>query len=170
MKRVIIFAALICATPASAQSALEWAASQGTHAAPSRHVSAVRSRSPSLRLSAPLEIRTSTQIVATAAQFIGSRNPTGFRGAWCKAFANMVARRSGYYANASLRAVDTSGMGQRVAGPVPGAFRVTRHHVAIVAAVHGRTVVAISGNNRHGRVGWSHYAARGASYYLPIRG
>lgn len=118
----------------------------------------------------PIDIRPTLQIVAEAARYIGARNPTGFRGPWCKAFVNMVARRSGYYVNASLRAVDAALMGQRIAGPVPGAYRVTRGHVSLVAAVHGGSVVAISGNNGHGRVGWSHYAARGAAYYLPIRG
>ena len=118
----------------------------------------------------PMDIRPTMQIVAEAARYIGSRNPTGFRGPWCKAFVNMVARRSGYYVNASLRAVDAALMGQRIAGPVPGAYRVTRGHVSLVAAVHGGSVVAISGNNGHGRVGWSHFATRGAAYYLPIRG
>ena len=133
---------------------------------------AARNRRESHRVdyARPMDVRPTMQIVAEAARYIGSRNPTGFRGPWCKAFVNMVARRSGYYVNTSLRAVDAALMGQRVAGPVPGAYRVTRGHVSLVARVEGSRVVAISGNNGHGRVGWSHYAARGAAYYLPIRG
>lgn len=108
-------------------------------------------------------------IVAEAARYIGSRNPTGFRGPWCKAFVNMVSRRTGYYANPSLRARDTHAMGVRITNPVPGAFRVTRGHVSVVARVEGVRVVAVSGNNGRGRVGWSHYSARGAAYYLPVQ-
>ena len=109
-----------------------------------------------------------SDLVAVASRYIGARNPTGFRGPWCKAFANMVARKAGRYVQGSLRARDTGAMGQRISGPAPGAYRVTRGHVSIVAAVQGGSVVAISGNNGHGRVGWSHYAARGAAYYMPI--
>lgn len=120
------------------------------------------------KVGAPMDLRSTPQIVAEAARYIGSRNPTGFRGPWCKAFVNMIARKTGHYVHASLRARDTYAMGARLAGPTPGAFRVTRGHVSIVARVQGHRVVAISGNNGRGRVGWSHYSAGGAAYYAPI--
>jgi len=122
----------------------------------------------------PVDIRTSSQIVAEAAQYVGMRNPMRFRGPGCKAFVNMVARRAGYYSNRSMRAFDAAGMGQRIAYPVPGAYRVSARrgggHVDIVAAVHGNTVTTINGNKGGNRVGWSRRGVAGARYYLPIRG
>jgi hypothetical protein len=147
---------------------------ENTHVTPAerhgrRHARASRARSFEARTQVESPVTTADSgIVAIAARYLGARNPTGFRGPWCKAFANMVARQSGHYVQGSLRARDTGAMGQRVAGPVPGAYRVTRGHVSIVASVDGGSVTAISGNNGHGRVGYSHYAARGAAYYMPI--
>ena len=138
-------------------------------ATPSRRGRVARARAFEARVPASADtMAAGGDLVAIATRYVGARNPTGFRGPWCKAFANMVARQSGHYVQGSLRARDTGAMGQRVAGPVPGAYRVTRGHVSIVAAVEGGSVTAISGNNGHGRVGYSHYAARGAAYYLPI--
>lgn len=124
------------------------------------------------RVHQPVDIRTNSQIVAEAVPFIGTRNPMGFRGPGCKAFVNMIARRAGYYANASMRAFDTAGMGQRIAYPVPGAYRVSARrgggHVEIVAEVNGGTVTTISGNKGRNRVGWSYRSVAGARYYLPV--
>lgn len=121
---------------------------------------------------APMDIRTAPQIVQTALRYVGARNPTGFRGPWCKAFANMVARQSGHFVNASLRAFDTALMGTPISHPVPGAYRVNARrgggHVSIVAAVHGGTVEAVSGNGKGSRVNLAHYSAAGARYYLPM--
>ena len=121
----------------------------------------------------PLDIRTAPQIVAEAARYIGTRNPMHFRGPGCKVFVNMVARRTGYATNASARAFDTRGMGQRVAYPQPGDYRVSSRrgggHVEIVASVDGGRVTTINGNKGRNRVGWSHRSIAGAAYYRPIR-
>lgn len=156
----------------SAPSALEFAVGQG---AASPQNAGLRNRGNRGRnfAQAPLDIRTAPQIVAEAARYIGARNPTGFRGPGCKAFINMVARRSGLYANASARAFDTRGMGQRVSYPQPGDYRVSARrgggHVEIVASVEGGIVTTINGNKGRNRVGWSHRSIGGAAYYRPIR-
>lgn len=125
-----------------------------------------------IELAQPLDIRSAPQIVAEAARYIGTRNPMAFRGPGCKAFVNMVARRAGYFANASMRALDTAGMGQRIDYPVPGAYRVSYRrgggHTEIVASVDGGTVTTINGNKGRNRVGWSHRSIGGARYYLPL--
>lgn len=161
-------------TPAAAQSALEWAASQGAQPA---KIGVLRNRGISARnfaqSSAPLDIRSAPQIVADASRYIGTRNPMRFRGPGCKVFLNMVARRSGYYANASARAFDTRGMGQRVSYPQPGDYRVSARrgggHAELVASVEGGRVITINGNKGGNRVGWSHRSIGGAAYYRPIR-
>ena len=172
----LALALISLAAPASAQvsapSALEFAIGQG---AASSQSAGLRNRGNRVRsfAQAPLDIRTAPQIVAEAARYIGARNPQGFRGPGCKVFVNMVARRSGLYANASARAFDTRGMGQRVSYPQPGDYRVNARrgggHVVIVARVEGGRVVAINGNKGRNRVGWSSYPIAGGAYYRPIR-
>jgi len=168
--------ALAClATPAFAEidapSALEWASGQAAHVASLPPT--CRGRRCRAAVSPPLEIRSAPQIVAEASRYIGTRNPYRFRGPGCKVFVNMIARRSGFYANASARAFDTRGMGQRVAYPQPGDYRVSARrgggHVEIVAAVEGGAVTTINGNKGRNRVGWSHRSIAGAAYYRPIR-
>lgn len=179
MKNLVFAGALMLAcTPAFAQQAESpWAASVQT-ADYGRIVQPVRGKYRRSRgrveYASPMDIRTSSQIVAEASRYIGTRNPMGFRGPGCKAFVNMVARRAGYYANASMRAFDTAGMGQRIAYPVPGAYRVSARrgggHTEIVADVQGNTVVTINGNKGRNRVGWSYRSVAGARYYMPISG
>lgn len=122
---------------------------------------------------AAFDIRPAAQIVAEASRYIGIRNPMGFRGPGCKAFVNMVARRSGYAVNKSMRALDTASMGRRVSYPQPGDYRVSTRrgggHVEIVASVDGGRVTTINGNKGRNRVGWSHRSIGGAAYYRPIR-
>lgn len=122
---------------------------------------------------AAMDIRPAAQLVAEAARYIGTRNPMGFRGPGCKAFVNMVARRTGYAVNRSMRAFDTVSMGRRVAYPQPGDYRVSTRrgggHVEIVASVEGGRVTTINGNKGRNRVGWSHRSVAGAAYYRPIR-
>ena len=161
--------ALFSLAPAAAQeapSALEFAAGQTP-------TSAKIARVGQRGASQPLDIRSAPQIVAEAARYIGTRNPYRFRGPGCKVFVNMVARRSGLYANASARAFDTRGMGQRVSYPQPGDYRVNARkgggHVVIVARVEGNRVIAINGNKGRNRVGWSSYPISGGAYYRPIR-
>ena len=171
MKRLILAAALCVASPVHAQSALEWAA-QGMGRAIVETAQPVR-HGRHARQAGPLDIRSAPQIVAEAARYIGTRNPMHFRGPGCKVFVNMIARRTGYVANASARAFDTRGMGQRVAYPQPGDYRVSSRrgggHVEIVASVDGGRVTTINGNKGRNRVGWSHRTVAGAAYYRPIR-
>ena len=174
MKRHILAAALCAATvvqPARAETALEFAAS-GMGRTGVEHVQPVR-HGRRARQAVPLDIRTAPQIVAEAARYIGTRNPMHFRGPGCKVFINMVARRTGYATNASARAFDTRGMGQRVSYPQPGDYRVSSRrgggHVEIVASVDGGRLTTINGNKGRNRVGWSHRSIAGAAYYRPIR-
>lgn len=166
--------ALISLAPAAhAQSALEWAVSQGAAPTPKSGVLRNRGNRGRIVAQAPLDIRSAPQIVAEAARYIGARNPMRFRGPGCKAFVNMVARRTGFAANASMRAFDTASMGQRVSYPQPGDYRVSRRrgggHVEIVASVGAGGVTTINGNKGRNRVGWSHRSIAGAAYYRPIR-
>lgn len=160
--------ALISLAPAAhAQSALEWAVSQGAAPTPKSGVLRNRGNRGRIVAQAPLDIRSAPQIVAEAARYIGTRNPYRFRGPGCKVFLNMVARRAGYYANASARAFDTRGMGQRVSYPQPGDYRVSARrgggHAELVAEVHGGSVTTINGNKGGNRVGWSHRSIGGAA-------
>ena len=159
------------AAQVSAPSALEWAAGQAS--APAIAASACKGRRCRAVLARPMDIRSAPQIVAEAARYIGTRNPMRFRGPGCKAFINMVARRTGFATNSSLRAFDTRGMGQRVSYPQPGDYRVSARrgggHVEIVASVDGGAVTTINGNKGRNRVGWSHRSIAGAAYYRPIR-
>lgn len=170
---LLALAAYLIIAPASAQeapSALEFYAGQAS--APTSLQKAQR-RGRAAAQSAPLDIRTAPQIVAEAARYIGTRNPMRFAGPGCKAFVNMIARRTGFYANASARAFDTRGMGQRVSYPQPGDYRVNSRkgggHVVLVARVENGRVVTINGNKGRNRVGWSNYPIAGAAYYRPIR-
>lgn len=179
MKLKLAFAgalALACiATPAAAQeapSALEFYTGQAS--APAIVAPACKGRRCRAAVqAAPLDIRTAPQIVAEAARYIGTRNPYRFSGPGCKAFLNMIARRTGHVVTASLRAFDTRGMGQRVSHPQPGDYRVSARkgggHAELVAEVHGGSVTTINGNKGGNRVGWSHRRIAGAAYYRPIR-
>lgn len=182
MKRILFIAALFATSPAHAETALEFAAAgmgrgevvRTLDASAQRHRVPRRfARSVAAMESRPLDIRSAPQIVAEAARYIGTRNPMRFAGPGCKAFVNMVARHVGYAVNASMRAFDTRGMGQRVAYPQPGDYRVSARrgggHVEIVASVDGGRVTTINGNKGRNRVGWSHRSIAGAAYYRPIR-
>jgi len=121
----------------------------------------------------PLDIRTAPQMVADAARFVGTKNPYRFRGPGCKVFVNMIARRNGYYANSSARAVDVARMGTRVSYPQPGDYRYSSRsgggHAELVADVRGSTVVTINGNKGGNRVGYSYRSIGSGAYYRPIR-
>ena len=84
----------------------------------------------------------SSDLIAVASRYLGSRNPTGFRGQWCAAFVSLVLRHAGYRPLPGNRAVDGLLAGHRLGAPVPGALIVRRHHVEI-ALGNGQS---ISGN------------------------
>lgn len=137
------------------------------------HMLAPRQAPALAKRSGPLDIRTAPQMVADAARFVGTRNPYRFRGPGCKVFVNMIARRNGYYANSSARAIDVARMGTRVSYPQPGDYRYNSRrgggHAELVADVRGSTVVTINGNKGGNRVGYSYRSIGSGVYYRPIR-
>jgi hypothetical protein len=85
-----------------------------------------------------------------AARFVGGGNPTGFRGPWCKAFANFVLRRIGLHPGPSLLAIDALRDGRRVAAPRPGDLAVMAHHVTFFAGFDGAGgFIGLGGNQHH---------------------
>lgn len=100
----------------------------------------------------------SSDILATAERYLGDRNPTLFRrGPWCKAFVNMIARKTGHFYNRSLRAIDGLRMGVRVRFPRAGDLAVLRHHITIFAGYGGRGFLGLGGNQSGHRVTVSSY-------------
>lgn len=98
-----------------------------------------------------------SDVIATAERFLGDRNPTGFRGPWCKAFINLIARKTGHYFNRSLRAIDGLRMGVRVRVPRAGDLAVFQHHITIFAGYGGRGFLGLGGNQTGHRVTVSSY-------------
>lgn len=170
----LTFLSLAPAAAQEAPSALEFAVGQSAQPATIAPVCrSRRCRAAAAAQSRPMDIRTAPQMVAYAAQFVGTRNPYRFRGPGCKVFVNMVARRSGYYANSSARAIDVARMGTRVSYPQPGDYRYSGRrgdgHAEIVASVEGGRVVTINGNKGGNRVGYSYRSIGSGVYYRPIR-
>jgi hypothetical protein len=99
-------------------------------------------------------------LASVAMRFVGGGNPTGFRGPWCAAFANMIMDRLGIRHVASRRAIDALHDGWRVANPARGDLAVMRHHVTIFVGWGGRGFVAVGGNQGHHRVTLSSYPVR----------
>ncbi len=105
--------------------------------------------------------RAESNVLAVARHYLGARNPTGFRGPWCKAFVNLALRRAGRPASRSYRAIAALHDGARVRAPRPGDLVVMRHHVAFFLRFGGRGVVALGGNQgRRHRVTVSSYPRR----------
>ena len=102
-----------------------------------------------------------------ARRFLGSRNPTGFHGAWCGAFMAMIARREGRSIPPSPLLARSWARAGRPSGPVVGAIAVMPHHVGVVAAVKPGKVLLVSGNHGH-RVGVGWYAARRVIAYREV--
>ena len=88
-------------------------------------------------------------LLSYAKRFLGMGNVTGFRGPWCGAFVGKIARHEGLHVpRGYLQARQWAHAGKRTGAHV-GAVMVMRHHVGIVAAVHGRTVTLLGGNQGH---------------------
>lgn len=179
MKHILLTVTLSAVSPAYGQTALEFAtAGMGTRVPPlaEERINAKVSRRlerSEVAVTSPLDIRTAPQMVADADRFVGTRNPYRFRGPGCKVFVNMIARRNGYYANSSARAIDVARMGTRVSYPQPGDYRYSGRrgggHAELVAEVRGSTVVTINGNKGGNRVGYSYRSIGSGVYYRPIR-
>lgn len=108
-------------------------------------------------------------MLAVASHFVGDRNPTGFHGPWCKAFVNMIARKTGHFTNASLRAVDALHMGYRVKSPRPGDVAVMRSHATFFAGYGGRGFLGLGGNQSHHRVTVSSYPLSRVIAWIRLR-
>lgn len=147
MKVLLWIMLLLLPHTANAQSALEWAASQGTNTAVHRTVGA------------PMEIRTKTQLIAVAERYIGSRRFTPHARAWCADGLNAWLRMAGYRGTGDGRAISFKWYGRPVAGPQIGSIAVMRHHVGIVVG-HRRGAVVLLSANHSRRVGIGAYAAR----------
>jgi uncharacterized protein (TIGR02594 family) len=101
----------------------------------------------------------SSGILAEAERYVGEGNPTGFHGLWCKAFVNMVLRKTGHAVDRSARAIDGLHLGTRVSDPRPGDLAVMSHHITFFAGWGGRGFYGIGGNQGH-RVRVSNYSTR----------
>jgi hypothetical protein len=109
-------------------------------------------------------------LVAEARRYLGSANFTRFAGPWCKAGLNIWLRKTGHYADLSLRAIDALRDGPRLQGPAIGAIAVMPHHVAIVTGGARGGVWTISANHHH-RVGEGFYPRRRIIAFIePSRG
>ena len=100
-------------------------------------------------------------VVAEAARYVGSGNPTGFREAWCRDFINMVLERTGHrLADKSHVVAGALNLGPRVASPASGDLAVMRGHVTIFVGWAGQgTFLGLGGNQGH-RVRVSRFALR----------
>jgi uncharacterized protein (TIGR02594 family) len=118
------------------------------------------------RASAP-----SRSMIVSMRHYLGSRNPTGFRGPWCGAMMALVARRDGVHVprNPNL-AANWAHAGPRIARPVPGAIAVFAHHVGLIERVVGRIIYLISGNHSHRVAEGSYQARRAIAFIAPQRG
>ena len=99
-------------------------------------------------------------VLAEAARFVGSGNPTGFYGPWCKAFTNFVLLRVGKHPGPSLLAIDALADGRRVARPRPGDLAVMRSHVTFFAGWDGHGGFLGLGGNQGHRVRVSRFPVR----------
>lgn len=100
----------------------------------------------------------SSDVLATAERYLGDRNPTGFRGPWCGAFAGMIARMTHHDIPPGFRrAISWIHAGVRVRFPRAGDLAVFAHHVTIFAGYGGRGFLGLGGNQRDHRVTVSSY-------------
>lgn len=126
-------------------------------------------RRPDLRAWRATAYQERSNVLAVASRFVGDANPTGFRGPWCKAFVNMVARKTGHFSNSSLRAVDALRMGYRVRSPQPGDVAVMRSHTTFFTGYGGRGFLGLGGNQGHHRVTISSYPVSRVIAWVRLR-
>jgi uncharacterized protein (TIGR02594 family) len=87
-------------------------------------------------------------LVDKAVAYLGSRNPTGFRGPWCGAFMTMIAKATGHAVpGGPYRARSWASLPRT--SPHVGAIAVFRHHVALVAGFRNGTPLLLGGNQGH---------------------
>jgi len=101
-------------------------------------------------------------MLAEAQRWIGSRNPTGFRGPWCGAFMGMVSQKTGVKPPPGyLMARSWTNAGTRLRGPAIGAIAVMTSrgggHVGVVSGVDADGDPIIVSGNHNRRVGVAVY-------------
>ena len=128
-----------------------------------------RRRPPRANVGPPMRLASAAPLLAVASRYVGSRNPTGTRGPWCRDFVNHVVRKAGLpLADTSRKARDAVRLGRRVSSPKPGDLAVMRSHVTIVAGFEAGRVVGLGGNQCGGRVCVSRYAQSRVIAYIRI--
>lgn len=156
-------AMLLACTPAFAQQAESPWAETRLHPADVGAYRAVRG----YRVHQPLDIRTPSQLVAVAQQYVGSRRFTRYARAWCADAMNAWLARAGYRGTGDGRAISFARYG-RPTGPRVGSIAVMRHHVGIVVGYGSRGPILLSGNHAR-RVGVGEYSAhRIIAYREPV--
>jgi len=164
MKKFAILGALLLAgTPALAQQAESPWAETRLHP---HDVGAYRSVR-GYRIKQPMDIRTPSQLVMVAQQYVGSRRFTRYARAWCADAMNAWLARAGYRGTGDGRAISFARYG-RATGPRVGSIAVMRHHVGIVVGYGSRGPILLSGNHAR-RVGIGEYSAhRIIAYREPV--
>lgn len=131
------------------------------------------SRAPNWRHGAPAMVSTAawrtgvkayaatSQVIAEAQRWIGSGNPTGTSGPWCRDYVNFVLERTGHHlADKSRMAVTALRLGPRVSNPQPGDLAVMGGHVTFFVGWAGEgRFLGLGGNQGH-RVNVSQFASR----------
>lgn len=110
-------------------------------------------------------VQRGSSVLVEARHWLGSGNPTGTRGPWCRDFVNFVLRRTGHHYNPSRLAITSVALGPRIRSPRPGSIAVMRSHVGFVEAVEPGGILLISGNHRH-KVGEGLYNPRRILAYV----
>lgn len=110
-------------------------------------------------------VRTGSDVLRTAARYLGAGNVTGHRGPWCGFFLQKILRETGHYYNGSGRAIDARLLGPRTF-PHPGAIAVSWRHTAFVAAVGRGRILLLGGNQGH-RVSFMWHSMRGFFFVEP---
>lgn len=108
------------------------------------------------RIAAPLDIRTSHQLLAEAQRYLGSGRFTKLARAWCADAMNAWLARAGLRGTGDGRAISFARYG-RATAPKVGAIAVARNHVGIVAGFERGKVLLLSGNHGN-RVAYGLYA------------
>lgn len=117
----------------------------------------------------PMQLASAAPLLNVASRYMGSRNPTGTRGPWCRDFVNHVVRQAGIpLSDTSRKARDAVRLGRRVSQPQPGDLAVMRSHVTIVAGFESGRVVGLGGNQCGGRVCVSRYAQSRVIAYVRV--
>jgi hypothetical protein len=107
------------------------------------HARVVRHHAPRLRclpaqcdpVGSPVVEDGRSDAVSIAERFLGSHNPTGFRGPWCGAFAALVARIGHFFVpKGYLKAREWVNAGPRVSTPDRNTVSVWTGHVAFPIA------------------------------------